>query len=716
MAAMTTSERKLDNLIRKVEDLIGGYEDSPEGGPQRKEKLDELNAVTKEMMDHYREMKDLNRSISPELDKQYKTLVKTGSQIQKIALVSKTIGKTFKDILVDQKKFLGSVDQWFVKSQELAKEYLTVAKNIGLTGTRARTLGDNFNDAVRESLKLGYSIEDLRETFSVFAEETGRARILSDDEAENIAKIARGTGLYASEATKLAEAMDLMGISSQVTVDVINEAIGSSREMGLNAGKVIKVLQTNMKAMQNYSFVRGVKGMTEMAKVAVKMRGDVSEMLQMSDKFYQPEAAIEAAANLQLLGGDIAAAFGDPFETMYLARNKPEELARRVAEMTENMMSFNEKTGEFEMPAEARMQLQAVSKELGLSEQSMITMARQASKIKNIKMNVSGNITDEDMREGIAGMARMKDGEWVVDFTDKEGVKHTKAIDELRKTEAEQLLQAKEDKEGKSDSDFLYDIAMNTQTFSERMKNFADSAEYGFAGEMDVYQTTMDSFLRTTMGNFEHRTMKMFDELNKKIGEAYDGDTGAAGAGMKEVLRDFFGAGVTGEEQESFMDKLFGVTMQNFTAAISNSMSNSKFDIHSMEAKVDLVQISSSFKKGEDIAIAGNNTVVMGPAGAFELDPRDTYVGSDGGFVAGTDLYNDSVTNYGGGGASKVDVAPITVNGRIELVSPTGEAVNLDMDKIKATIQPIIIDALNQSSRNGGTLTGKETVDRGISV
>jgi capsule polysaccharide export protein KpsE/RkpR len=157
-----------------------------------------------------------------------------------------------------------------------------------------------------------------------------------------------------------------------------------------------------MKAMQQYSFASGVKGMTNMAKQSVKMRVDVSEILQMADKFYQPEAAIEAAANLQLLGGDIAEAFGDPFQVMYEARNKPEELAKRVGKMTENMVSFNEETGEFDMPAEARMQLQAVSKELGIGMDSLTEMTRQASKIKSIRMDVSGNILDEDMRDGIA--------------------------------------------------------------------------------------------------------------------------------------------------------------------------------------------------------------------------------------------------------------------------------------------------------------------------
>jgi DNA polymerase/3'-5' exonuclease PolX len=132
------------------------------------------------------------------------------------------------------------------------------------------------------------------------------------------------------------------------------------------------------------------------------MRVDVSEILQMADKFYHPEAAIEAAANLQLLGGDIAEAFGDPLAIMYEARNKPEELAKRIGKMTENMVSFNEKTGEFNFPPEARMNLQAVSKELGIGMESLTEMTRQASKIKSIRMDVSGNILDEDMRDGIA--------------------------------------------------------------------------------------------------------------------------------------------------------------------------------------------------------------------------------------------------------------------------------------------------------------------------
>ena len=445
-------------------------------------------------------------------------------------LVNKSIVKTFKEMSKESRNFAVSTSEWFTKGEELAKQYLSVSKNIGISDQRTKTLSKSFNATVGEALKLGIGLDGVREIFDTFAESSGRARILSEEEGENIAKVAAGTGLYASEASILAEQFDLMGISSEKTVGFINEAIGSSREMGLNSNKVIKTLQSNMKSMQQYSFASGVKGMTNMAKQSVKMRVDVSEILQMADKFYQPEAAIEAAANLQLLGGDIAEAFGDPFQVMYEARNKPEELAKRVGKMTENMVSFNEQTGEFDMPAEARMQLQAVSKELGIGMDSLTEMTRQASKIKSIRMDVSGNILDEDMRDGIAGMARMKDGKWVVDF-EEGGKTMTKSIDDLSLEQAKLLVDQKKEFEDKSEKDLLQDIALNTQTFSERMKNVQSSRQYDFAGQIDVYEATMEGFLDETITTYDDGLKNMFSALNKSIG-----DNGGIGQVMKDAF------------------------------------------------------------------------------------------------------------------------------------------------------------------------------------
>jgi hypothetical protein len=548
----------------------------------------------------------------------------------------------------------------------------------------------NFNGAVKETLLLGYNIDDLRDTFETFAEETGRARILSSEEAENIAKVSKGANLYATEATKMAEQFDLMGISSEKMVNLLNESIRTSRELGLNSNKVIKTLQSNMKAMQQYSFVSGVKGMVEMAKQAVKMRVDISEVLQMADKFYHPEAAIEAAANLQLLGGDIAEAFGDPLAIMYEARNKPEELAKRIAKMTENMVSFNEKTGEFEFPASARMQLQVVSKELGLSMESLTEMTRQASKIKSIKMNVSGNILDEDMREGIAGMARMKDGKWKVDF--EEGGKHfTKSIDSLTSEQAKLVLDQEKEFADKTEKDYLKDIALYTQSFSEKVENIGESQQYGFAAEMDVYSVTMDAFLKDSLDTYRIESQNMMTALSTSFGD---------GGGFREVLKDAF----VGPGSEALIEEGFRKMFSNMTTAIHNSMTKADGTLDIADLRSNSVNVlTDGIPEVHDVKLDSNNdTYIFGPKGTFKLNKDDEYHGKDGKFTAGTNLGMDkniSTTN------NNKSVVENKLSGNAEVtirVISDNKNIKIDKDYISGVVGKILNSGL--AARDGARL------------
>lgn len=641
---MASKKDELEGQIKRINDALAKLE-SVTNSADRSEQLKQIKDLTKAAEDYA----DAEGVTDATLKKQLKTIKTTNTELSSMLLVNKGIVKTFKEMSKESRTFAVSTSEWFTKGEELAKQYLSVSKNIGLSEQRTRTLSRSFNATVGQALKLGIGLDGVREIFDTFAESSGRARILSEEEGENIAKVAAGTGLYASEASKLAEQFDLMGISSEKTVGFINEAIGSSREMGLNSNKVIKTLQSNMKSMQQYSFASGVKGMVNMAKQAVKMRVDVSEILQMSDKFYQPEAAIEAAANLQLLGGDIAEAFGDPFQVMYEARNKPEELAKRVGKMTENMVSFNEETGEFDMPAEARMQLQAVSKELGIGMDSLTEMTRQASKIKSIRMDVSGNILDEDMRDGIAGMARMKDGKWVVDF-EEGGKTMTKSINDLSKEQGKLLVDQKKEFEDKSEKDLLQDIALNTQTFSERMTNNQSSRQYDFAGQIDVYESTMEGFLDETITTYDDGLKNMFSALNKSIGD---------NGGIGQVMKDAFG--VDDASGENLISEGVRTIFDKITNAITEGgASGDGFSVDSLSSKVTDAKI---YVKGlfgaEDVSMdVGGKTLVTGPAGTFTLDDKDSYYGKDGQFTAGTNLGIDENIKNGSTAksSSKVEV------------------------------------------------------------
>jgi len=420
-------------------------------------------------------------------------------------------------VVTEYTDFAKNTEEQLIRGEKIAEQYKDLAINIGMAAGRGKEMTRSFQESLVVLSKLGFSAQDLNQMIDTFDEKSGRARILDQDEAENISKIVKGMDLSVAGASELAEVFDLMGVSTSAMYEHLNTVVKDSQSIGLNSNKVVAVLQQNMERMQRMSFASGVKGMTEMAKQAVKMRADVGDLLAMSQKFYEPEAAIEAAANLQMLGGDIAAAFGDPIEMMHLARNEPQKLAEKVGEMTKNMVSFNKSTGAFDIPAETVMNLQAASESLGMGKDALIDIARQTSKIEAIKMDVSGNILEEDTREGIASLARMdKTGNWVVDFAGAE-----QKISDIGPEMAKKILAAPKDEE-----DAIMASAQYAMTNSEILTNIEESAKNQLTMATRLYPL-QEAFMKASLNTLggEKGLAALGDaalegfEIKKKFGE-----------------------------------------------------------------------------------------------------------------------------------------------------------------------------------------------------
>jgi hypothetical protein len=581
--------------------------------------------------------------------------------------------------------FLQNTAVQYNYAQKIAKEYKTISRDIGASNAMGARLSETFRMSLSEVENLGGGMEDITNMMTSFAEQSGRVRILDKEDVLDIEEIAKGTNMVLSNAAQMAETFDLMGVSMGSMKDNLQDTFTSAQKMGLNANKVMKVLQQNMKSMQSYSFAGGVKGMTEMAKQAVKMRLDVSDVLQMADKFYQPEAAIEAAANLQMLGGDIAEAFGDPFETMYLARNKPEELAKRLGEMTENMMTFNEETGGYEFPAEVRMQLKAVEGQLGINVDKLTTMARQTSKLKDLKMKFTA-IGDEEKIEALTSLAKYSEdaGGFVVEHKGEEF-----GLDEIGDGMADEILKANQPQE-----QTFKDIAINTQTMSEQMVSLNESMMARVSGEVDLYgitakqiekniftpmKTQMEKATTTWIKNFKPEDI--FDE-EAAWGDVFGGADAALGLFTAQVSK-----GVTSLKD---LNKLLAPEAPG---------PNKEEDASGTEVKI-------TKPKPDFISRPGR------PMEAFV--PEDTVLGAKKGGPIDK-LLDGSITmdNNSSRVSGSIDVN--FNNAVITLKSSSGE-VAMDMNKIKDVIQPIIINALNNKSRNGGVLSSKEALDNGLTV
>jgi len=652
------------------------------------EELNGQRKLVKELEASYKKLSDTNKAEGKEILSQIQNLRK---ELQNMVQVTGTITNEVKSITTNMMMFLRSTGSQYRLAQQIAKEYKLVARDIGLGGQGADNMVKSFKDALPAIMEMGFSAEDTKRIYTEMAEVSGRITPVSAADAQRIAGIAGATGMMADTTTRMAEGFRLMGVESGAMEDLVFSTYKQAQKLGLNANKVIKVLADNMKSMQSYSFAGGVKGMTEMAKQAVKMRLDVSDVLQMADKFYHPEAAIEAAANLQMLGGDIAEAFGDPFETMYLARNKPEELAERLGDMTENMMTFNSETGQYEFPAEVRMQLKAAGEQLGINTDKMIEMARQTSKIKDIQMKFT-SIGDEESRENLASLAQWSEekGDFVIKHKGEEF-----GLDEIGDGMADEIMSANQTQEQN-----IGDIAINTQTMSEKLDSMEKSLQARAATATNIYEITAGEIESTVLG-----------PLKKSMESAVGGFLDTVGANMSNIISE---AGLA-DEMQGEIDELdkFGEALRkngvdsldSFSKAVGTFINDVLPITNTVNEKTDAGDIDPGDIEGEDdfISLPGGDRYFSGAKGTVKINNDDI-------IVAGTSLLgNQTGSNVSG----SIDVN--FSNAVIRLESDSG-GVSLDMDKIKDAIQPIIINALNNKSRNGGVLSSKEAVDNGLTV
>jgi len=474
-----------------------------------KEERDKLQAIvdeaTKSNNNKLRERNDLQKAFNKALGAETNAL--SGIIVQHKIMLSNTAS------------YLVNTRKQYEYSEKIAESYKMVARDLGLGVNLSKQMSSNFKDGMVYAAKMGLEASDLKEIMTAFVAESGRIKLLTGEELGTLSELVRGIGLSNSEVGQMSERFDLMGISIESMGKSLNSVFSDAQKMGLNASKVVKVLENNFAGMQRMSFAGGTKAMTEMAKLAVSMRADVGEMLGMAKQFYNPEQAIEAVAELQLMGGDIAEAFGDPFEVMYLARNKPEELAKKVQSMTENMVQFNEQTGEYELPPEALQQLDFMSDKLNLNKDRVIDMAFQTSKLKDIKEAMGGgDIFDENQMDAIASMAKMgDDGSFVVEVEDENGNKRQIDVGDtssLKDAITAGLLDSTPDAE--SEKEAIAQTAKNSFTTTEILENMYQSMKAQTAVQLDFYQKLEAATTKT------RETMdKGIQESISKIGDAF---------------------------------------------------------------------------------------------------------------------------------------------------------------------------------------------------
>jgi len=204
-------------------------------------------------------------------------------------------------------------------------------------------------------------------------------------------------------------------------MEAVDKMALSSFQLGLNAKKTTEGVVTNLAKLNQFGFKDGVDGLNRMVQKSVEFKTNLSDIFNLADKVMDPTNAIELSANLQVIGGALGD-FNDPLKMIYMATNNVEGLQDALIGSVEQLVQFNNESGRFEITGANLRRAKAMAEALGMSYDDLANTAVNAAQRTSAftEMLSSGMIMDEGLKEFVANMAQMKNGQMVVEITSKE--------------------------------------------------------------------------------------------------------------------------------------------------------------------------------------------------------------------------------------------------------------------------------------------------------
>jgi regulator of replication initiation timing len=379
-------------------------------------------------------------------------------------------------------QFASELKAWdYLMSSDKAIKSMSL--NLGLSVGASAEFRQNIYDSSTYAASLGVSIDDLVKAQNEFVNITGTAGILTESMLKDISAISAGTGMGVESAAKLAANFETIGISAGQTAEFVTNAMNSGNKLGLSGTKTINILLSNFDKLQKYRFQGGVEAFQKMAEFSMQQRMNMDETFKSIDKFRTIEGTIEASAQLFALGGKFANV--DPFEMGFLARNKPEEFAKKINKMTEGLAVFNKETGELQVSAVDMDRLRAASDITGQSVENLVEQAQRLTLQKNIGKNLIG--LDEKDRAVVANLAKFDKGTktYRVSIDGESKDISTLIHSQIEKLTKEQVT--------------LEQRAKSAQTFDDSFKNTVNELKTGLLPILDGINWVLDKI--NSIGN-----------------------------------------------------------------------------------------------------------------------------------------------------------------------------------------------------------------------
>lgn len=359
-----------------------------------------------------------NRTISGLADFLPKELGDTLAKGLKNSNLGKVFGDAFENILlaskyqqlIDTLKQTGeAVSKSWEKADQAAFNY---GKRIGLTSTQVKALRNdilNLSEAGAQfGIRYGKSLDEVIKLQTDFSAELGRNIKLTNSQLKDIAALSAVVG--DEMAVKFSAQLENFGMSTTQAGELMTQMFNKSVKQGISLETYAKNVGDNLHLAQQYTFKRGVDGLTAMAEQAAKMKMDMQQVISLANKLDSIESAVNMSAELQVLGGPFSQ-FADPMALLHGSMLDMEDLSDRLTNLVGQIGFFNKNTGQIDIGAFERLRLKSAAASMGVDYGKLVESATQQAKRKEIEAQMSGlaNIP-EQYRELIMNTAQFQNG------------------------------------------------------------------------------------------------------------------------------------------------------------------------------------------------------------------------------------------------------------------------------------------------------------------
>lgn len=260
---------------------------------------------------------------------------------------------------------------------------------------------------------------------------------------------------------------DTFGMSVQTVSEKLKNLYSDSSRKGLNAKAVQDMMTKNLKMAQNYTFAGGVKALERMAERAVALKFNMEQATRFADKVATLEGAMQAGAQLSVLGGGFAQQ-GNPLTMLYGGLNDPEQLMEQMLKITSSMAKWDNQKGQFDISAFNRQRLKASSESMGVDYSEMTTMAMNQARENRVASQLGSGL-DKDTETYIKNIATIDEkGNAKVTFNQGMDDEYTKNVSELT-MEDKARLKKESERKGEIEGADMGSILNSTMSIQDKL-------------------------------------------------------------------------------------------------------------------------------------------------------------------------------------------------------------------------------------------------------